>query len=540
MAQPVGGPSSRRLHADIAGRDVKALMTPEKLRSDSITSTQTRHRRSYSDGGRLDAESAEGSPSKAVADYTYAEFEKESRHFVLAENAVALIEESRSARFEEDLIVPPDEPVWVNSYFWPYPVIATVPKQAETRSASTLEGFGSTSASASDISFTQSQDESSKSTPLQSEMNSDTDSQASMVMINALPSSSPDTIMSGLLRSMEEGGCIPPSMRAMVGPDDDVPQELLPMPDDPRRNEPSMKLRGTEVWAPPRFQLIFNVHHKPKRSQALVSQSNRCKSCGMLATPVTFKTFRYCDYLGKYFCASCHSMQTAVIPARVLRYWDFAPRPVCEFSHQLLARMFGEPVYNVANVNAGLYVQAKELNNARELRSQLLRCKPYLVSCSRADPSLIAALDYRAQSDGDLDLYSMRDLVSIKSGQYVKDMRDLIARCEAHILKCVVCRELGYVCEVCKSKELLYPFQSAAIHKCEKCKNLYHAACFKKIAQTCPKCARLERRRREVEKNELSTRVDNAAIAIAPSSPITISGGPTISSRGRTPRKEQQ
>ena len=43
------------------------------------------------------------------------------------------------------------------------------------------------------------------------------------------------------------------------------------------------------------------------------------------------KRFRYCEYLGKYFCTSCHQNKLAVIPAKVLSKWDFKKYLFCYF-----------------------------------------------------------------------------------------------------------------------------------------------------------------------------------------------------------------
>ena len=39
------------------------------------------------------------------------------------------------------------------------------------------------------------------------------------------------------------------------------------------------------------------------------------------------KRFRYCHYLGKYFCSSCHGNFLEVIPANVIKKWDFTKYP---------------------------------------------------------------------------------------------------------------------------------------------------------------------------------------------------------------------
>lgn len=46
--------------------------------------------------------------------------------------------------------------------------------------------------------------------------------------------------------------------------------------------------------------------------------------CRMLYLAVGYiKRFRYCEYLGKYFCNCCHSNKLSVIPAKILHRWDF-------------------------------------------------------------------------------------------------------------------------------------------------------------------------------------------------------------------------
>jgi len=35
------------------------------------------------------------------------------------------------------------------------------------------------------------------------------------------------------------------------------------------------------------------------------------------------KTFRFCNYTGKYFCQSCHTNSTHILPAHILENWSF-------------------------------------------------------------------------------------------------------------------------------------------------------------------------------------------------------------------------
>lgn len=55
----------------------------------------------------------------------------------------------------------------------------------------------------------------------------------------------------------------------------------------------------------------------------MAKQNFRCAGCSMKVVPKYASRFRYCDYLGRYFCTFCHTNQVALIPARILQKWDF-------------------------------------------------------------------------------------------------------------------------------------------------------------------------------------------------------------------------
>ena len=52
-----------------------------------------------------------------------------------------------------------------------------------------------------------------------------------------------------------------------------------------------------------------------------------CIDLALFLPPGYMKRFRYCNYLGKYFCSSCHHNSLMVIPARIIRKWDFRKYP---------------------------------------------------------------------------------------------------------------------------------------------------------------------------------------------------------------------
>ncbi|KAM5277717.1 protein associated with UVRAG as autophagy enhancer isoform 7-T10 [Hipposideros larvatus] len=145
------------------------------------------------------------------------------------------------------------------------------------------------------------------------------------------------------------------------------------------------RIRGTEDWAPPRFQVIVDVHPPLKRDLVVAAQKFFCAGCGTSIEPKFVRRLRYCEYLGKYFCDCCHSYAESCIPARILTMWDFRKYYVSNFSKRLLDCIWHQPIFNVLNINHSLYAKAKELDRVREIQEQLFHMKKLLKTCRFAE-----------------------------------------------------------------------------------------------------------------------------------------------------------
>lgn len=69
-----------------------------------------------------------------------------------------------------------------------------------------------------------------------------------------------------------------------------------------------------------------------------------------------------------------------------------------------------------------------------------------------------------------------------------------------HVLSCPLCIQKGFVCEICSSRKVIYPFHVDTTDRCKKCFSVYHTECFKN--KECPKCvrkAKKEEMQREAE-----------------------------------------
>ncbi|KAJ1519867.1 hypothetical protein ONE63_004109 [Megalurothrips usitatus] len=287
----------------------------------------------------------------------------------------------------------------------------------------------------------------------------------------------------------------------------EVDQQLLPLPkswpvspddadEDMRQATP---LRGNMEWAPPRPQVIFTLHPNPVRRTLMAKQSYRCAGCGMKVAPSYAHRFRYCEYLGRYFCTGCHSNQSAAIPARVLTKWDFTRYPVSNFSYRLLDSMFMDPLFDVLTHNSGLYRKARALDRCRKFRLQLHYLKDLIFNCRFAKELQEVLEREPPYMFSEIDVYSMMDFEQVKQGELASRLQTLLALGNEHTSQCELCLARGFVCELCTSKEIIFPWQIARVSQCKDCGACYHTKCLSPSA--CPRCKRISER---LKKNQES------------------------------------
>ena len=79
-----------------------------------------------------------------------------------------------------------------------------------------------------------------------------------------------------------------------------------------------------------------------RRKVLIAKQNFRCAGCGTKIEQGYLKRFRYCEYLGKYFCHCCHTNSTSVIPAKILHKWDFSKvRSIIKYENVFLGGFLG-------------------------------------------------------------------------------------------------------------------------------------------------------------------------------------------------------
>ncbi|NWY36133.1 RUBIC protein, partial [Sylvia atricapilla] len=333
-----------------------------------------------------------------------------------------------------------------------------------------------------------------------------------------LNSNSAEAVAMGLLKQFEGMQLPAASELEWLVPEHDAPQKLLPIPDSlpisPDDGEHAdiyklrIRVRGNLEWAPPRPQIIFNVHSAPARKVAVAKQNYRCAGCGIRTDPDYIKRMRYCEYLGKYFCQCCHENAQTIIPSHILRKWDFSKYYVSNFSKDLLSKIWSDPLFNVQAINPALYQKVKALNQVRLLRIQLFHMKNMFKTCRLAKDLLDSFDTVPGHLTEDLHLYSLSDFSAIKKGDLMPRLTELLKAGSLHIDKCMLCQAKGFICEFCQNEDdIIFPFELNKCKTCEECKACYHKSCFK--STHCPRCERLQARRELMDKQSAESYISD-------------------------------
>ncbi|XP_067898486.1 run domain Beclin-1-interacting and cysteine-rich domain-containing protein isoform X5 [Heterodontus francisci] len=332
------------------------------------------------------------------------------------------------------------------------------------------------------------------------------------ISFSFLHSNSAEAVAMGLLKQFEGMQLPAASELDWLVPEHDAPQKLLPIPDSfpvsPDDGEHAdvyklrIRVRGNLEWAPPRPQIIFNIHPSPKRKVVVAKQNYRCAGCGIRVEPDYIKRLRYCEYLGKYFCQCCHENVQSAVPSRILRKWDFSKYYVSNFSKDLLSKIWNDPLFNIQDINSALYRKVKALDQVHMLRIQLVHMKNLFKTCRLANNLLDKFDTEPGHLTEDHHLYSLNDLTAVKKGELAGRLKELVKIGAAHVENCMLCQAKGFICEFCgDGTDIIFPFELHKCKRCEECKACYHKCCFK--SDQCPRCDRLQARKELLAKQTI-------------------------------------
>ncbi|XP_033934605.1 protein associated with UVRAG as autophagy enhancer [Pseudochaenichthys georgianus] len=246
--------------------------------------------------------------------------------------------------------------------------------------------------------------------------------------------------------------------------------------------------RGDLIWRPPAYKIIITVQPTLRRGEVVALQHFLCAGCGTELEHRYIKKLRYCDYLGRYFCECCHGGSEAVIPGRVLTCWDFNRYPVSDFSKQLLDSLWFQPLFHLQTLNS----RVKELERFREVQDQLMDIQKLLNTCRFSSQVTFDQLPAHLMQR--CPIFSLDDLQRLKKGQLGSLAKTLLHTALKHVESCELCLARGFICEFCREKDVIFPFQRETCRRCAVCRACFHKHCF--VEKRCPKCERIKSRRK--------------------------------------------
>ena len=232
-------------------------------------------------------------------------------------------------------------------------------------------------------------------------------------------------------------------------------------------------------------------------SIALSRQGWTCPVCSVrLNLFLSGKDCHFCYYTGLFFCRTCHVEDTILLPYRMVRHWDFKPYRVSRHAKEYLESMWQHPVICLSAVAPQLFDQQRSLRHVRMLRVQLVHMHEFVSLCrQKRELTALIGEDYRFMED--TELYSLRDVEELNSGELQRRLVALVETLARHIIRhCMLCSAKGSVCELCEDTSPIYPFQLTTVVQCRPCGAFYHRRCFHPAA--CPRCLRLKQRRRQI------------------------------------------
>ncbi|CAH8480372.1 unnamed protein product [Schistosoma rodhaini] len=253
----------------------------------------------------------------------------------------------------------------------------------------------------------------------------------------------------------------------------------------------SLSLSSAFGCTPLPYGLLINPPiQKSKRKGVLVSQNNRCAGCGAFIETRYLKRMRFCEFFGRYFCCVCHSNTLMTLPGNLVTCWDFRMLSVSNFARDRLRQLHNKPLLRTIDFNKQVLNRQSNLLNCLTLRKEGNLMLPFIQRCQTAQ-QLVDFTSIPSHWFETPDLWSMADLHSVHDGKLSIALRALLLPIVEHISICKRCLACGFICEICKSGQVLFPFGQVNTTICSGCSACFHRACLHSPnPKTCPRCIR--------------------------------------------------
>ncbi|XP_034936117.1 uncharacterized protein Plekhm1 [Chelonus insularis] len=227
------------------------------------------------------------------------------------------------------------------------------------------------------------------------------------------------------------------------------------------------------------------------REKGLDVQNYSCLDCG-LAVGMTFSKAHVCAFSGNYYCNDCMATEEFLIPSRIIYNWDLKHYPVSKKAAEYLNNC--SALLNLKVLNPKIYTAVDSMAQLRTLRIQLNLLRAYLFTCREPIIELLQKkVTPREYLYEHIHQYSVTDLLDVPSGVLAQQLQKVVEFARNHVLNCWLCRQKGFICEVCNNPKVIYPFDMESTYRCSDCNAVFHTDCLNS-KKPCPKCERKRKR----------------------------------------------
>jgi hypothetical protein len=119
------------------------------------------------------------------------------------------------------------------------------------------------------------------------------------------------------------------------------------------------------------------------------------------------------------------------------------------------------PFFFIKILNPDIYSAINEMYLLQKLRIQFNFIRAFLFNCDKSQTIMDTFKKHlyaRAYLYESIHQYSIADFDLIKTKSFEPLLTKNIQIGRDHILKCSLCSQKGFICEICQNSEVLYPF----------------------------------------------------------------------------------
>ena len=202
---------------------------------------------------------------------------------------------------------------------------------------------------------------------------------------------------------------------------------------------------------------------KLTNEKGLDQQNYTCYECGSLVG-LSFAKFYVCGFTSKYFCCNCIAKDEYLIPAKIIHNWDLKKYPVCIRAADYLSVC--PTLIDLKLINSKIYVAVQDMAQLQSLRVQLNLLRAYMNTCREPlMDSFHEKLAPREYLYEHIHQYSVTDLADIPNGTLARQLQKVVEFGKKHVVKCWLCTQKGFICEICRDPNIIFPFDLESTYR---------------------------------------------------------------------------